>query len=262
MPESKSGLTLDRDINSYLKAWKVPETDKTAFHKVTLRYLLSQKSGFTYGKYMGYDREKPIPTLLQVLQGVEPSATPPATVATVPGETFALAMENFAVLQQITEDATGQPFEKVMRGLLFSPLSMRHSKFMVAPSAKDTRAAVGHDDDGELLPGKWRAYPEVAASGLWATPAEFAGAIAEMLQCLRGEGRYLTQATAHILDKEIAKDKTDEDGQGMGFGRTVQNGVPILFRGGNAEGYYVQFTETRQRAMPALCSPTAICAGN
>ncbi|MDX1932624.1 MAG: serine hydrolase [Capsulimonadales bacterium] len=234
-------VDLDRNIDLYLKTWKTPKSPLVKDTRgVTLRDLLTQRSGFTYHKYLGYDPAGMLPTLLQVLNGQSPAVTPPASIASEPGKTFNLAMENWTVLQQVAEDVSGQPFDTVMRDLLFQPLAMKESRFVVVPPASiSERTAVGHDENGSPLTEKWRAYPEVAASGLWTTPNEFAGAMAELLRCLRGQGKYLTKETAQKLVEPVAKD-SDGDEQAIGFGITERDGRKILFRGGNTTGYYCQ----------------------
>jgi CubicO group peptidase (beta-lactamase class C family) len=38
-------VDLDRDVNSYLTTWKIPENQYTVLHKVTVRELLGHTSG-------------------------------------------------------------------------------------------------------------------------------------------------------------------------------------------------------------------------
>ena len=40
-------LSLDEDVNRWLKEWKVPENDFTKDEKVTLRRILSHSAGLT-----------------------------------------------------------------------------------------------------------------------------------------------------------------------------------------------------------------------
>ena len=51
------------------------------------------------------------PTLLQVLNGERPSLTAPVNVTMLPGLTFRYSPAGYAIVQQLVEDLTGQPFE-------------------------------------------------------------------------------------------------------------------------------------------------------
>ena len=78
-------LSLDEDVNLKLRAWKVPENELTKAKKVTLRRILSHSAGLTVHGFPGYALDKPVPTLLQVLDGAEPANTPAIRVDIVPG---------------------------------------------------------------------------------------------------------------------------------------------------------------------------------
>ena len=47
-------LDLDRDVNEYLKSWKVPDNEFTREEKVTLRRLLSHSAGLSVHGFRGY----------------------------------------------------------------------------------------------------------------------------------------------------------------------------------------------------------------
>lgn len=54
-------VSLDEDINHYLKSWEVPKTVDGWIPKLTLRQLLSHTAGFTQIGFMGYKRSEIIP---------------------------------------------------------------------------------------------------------------------------------------------------------------------------------------------------------
>lgn len=80
-------LSLDADVNTLLRSWKVPENEFTRENKVTLRRILSHSAGLTVHGFPGYAVDAPRPTLLQVLDGVKPANTPAIRVDVVPGST-------------------------------------------------------------------------------------------------------------------------------------------------------------------------------
>ncbi len=70
-------LDLDADVNTTLRAWKLPPSRFTASTPVTLRGLLSHTAGLTVHGFGGYAVGAPVPTLLQVLDG-DVARQPPA----------------------------------------------------------------------------------------------------------------------------------------------------------------------------------------
>src|SRR6202040_2037801 len=65
-------LNLDVDVSQYLRSWKPPTNKFTEQKKVTLRELLSHTAGSTVHGFGGYAAGKPVPTLVQVLNGERP----------------------------------------------------------------------------------------------------------------------------------------------------------------------------------------------
>ena len=64
-------LDLDRDVNRYLKSWKVPANESWQ-PRVTLRQLLSHTAGLTVHGFPGYARSEKIPTVAEILDGRPP----------------------------------------------------------------------------------------------------------------------------------------------------------------------------------------------
>ena len=54
-------LDLDRNVNDYLKSWKVPDNEFTREEKVTLRRLLSHDAGVTVPGFRGYEQNEAVP---------------------------------------------------------------------------------------------------------------------------------------------------------------------------------------------------------
>jgi CubicO group peptidase (beta-lactamase class C family) len=72
-------LNLDVDVSQYLRSWKLPTNRYTQERKVTLRKLLSHTAGVTVHGFGGYAAGKPVPTLVQVLNGERPAHSAPVT---------------------------------------------------------------------------------------------------------------------------------------------------------------------------------------
>ncbi len=122
-------LNLDVDVSQYLRSWKLPNNRFTEQNKVTLRELLSHTAGATVHGFGGYAAGKKVPTLVQVLNGESPANSAPVTIDFVPGTKFRYAGGNYAIIQQILIDVTGEPFPDLMQELVLQPLYMVHSSF-------------------------------------------------------------------------------------------------------------------------------------
>ncbi|WP_293381071.1 serine hydrolase [Phenylobacterium sp.] len=166
-------LDLDSDINTHLKAWKVPDSPYTAEKKVTLRELLSHTAGLTVSGFPGYEAGKPVPTTVQILDGAPPSNTPAVRSFEPPGA-YAYSGGGYTVAQLAIVEAGGKPYPALLDELVLRPAGMRQSTFsQPLPAALIGKSASGHDRKGEVIPGARHTYPEYAAASLWTTPSDY-----------------------------------------------------------------------------------------
>jgi CubicO group peptidase (beta-lactamase class C family) len=193
-------LDLDRDVNDYLKSWKIPGSTLTAQAKVTLRELLIHRGGLNAIDNEGYPRGERMPTLRQVLEGRAPAKSATVAVEKVPG-TFSLGhAADYLVVQRVLEDVTGEAFAVFARRTVLEPLGMLHSTFEQEPSdSRLAQAAWPHDKDGAPTLGGPRNFPEEAAWGLWSTAPDMARFALEIQADLAGEGKGL-------LSRELARE--------------------------------------------------------
>jgi CubicO group peptidase (beta-lactamase class C family) len=165
-------LNLDADVSQYLRSWKLPTNKFTEQKKVTLRELLSHTAGATVHGFEGYAAGEKVPTLVQVLNGERPANSAPVTIDFVPGAKFRYAGGNYAIIQQILIDVTGEPFPDLMRELVLQPLHMVHSTFQQPiPEKLRPLVAMPYDKDGKVIAGGPHTY---AVADLWTTPSDLA----------------------------------------------------------------------------------------
>ena len=89
---------------------------------------------------------------------------------------------------------------------------MRNSSFLNPPSNPEaTHTATGYRGTGTQIDGRWHVYPEMAAAGLWTTPADLAQFAIEVMRALKGESRLLSKSMAEEM---LAEQK---DGAALGF---------------------------------------------
>lgn len=226
-------LALDEDVNAKLVSWKVPENAFTRYAKVTLRGLLTHSAGLTVHGFAGYAYGDPVPTLPQVLDGAPPANSAPIRVDVAPGTLRRYSGGGFTVLQQLMIDVTGKPFPTLMREMVLGPIGMAQSTFEnTLPPSRAIVAAMGHRADGVLVPGRWHAYPEMAAAGLWTTPSDLARFALELLRSARGaSNRVLSQA---MTEQMLTRQKL---GWGLGLGVGGENEPARFTHGGANEGY-------------------------
>ena len=179
-------LSLDEDVNKYLKSWKVPVNEYTE-GGVTLRALLSHTSGTGDGfGFPGYNPSAKLPTLEQVLDGKPPSNVGPVFWERPPFAAQKYSGGGIEIVQVVLQDAYGKPFAEIMQELVLGPVGMANSTYeQPLPATADQSAARAHDKDGKAMDAKWHVYPEQAAAGLWTTPTDLAKLGIEVQKALR-----------------------------------------------------------------------------
>jgi CubicO group peptidase (beta-lactamase class C family) len=219
-------LDLDRDVNAYLKSWKVPESDLTREHKVTLRLLLTHRSGLN-GPKGGFSWEDgKVPTLVQVLKGEPPAQNKPAAVETVPGTEWRYSNFGYVVVQLLLEDVTGKPFADLVAEIIFKPCHMDSSTLAYPLDAKSAkREALPHDAEGKTRDAVMHPTA-VAQGGLLTPPSDLARFAIELMRAYGGKsGAVLTQgAVRAMFQKEL-----DLDPELLGF--PLGEGLGVLLRG-------------------------------
>lgn len=190
-------LDLDRDVDETLTSWKLPPNPFTATTPVTLRQLLAHRAGITVRGFAGYAEGDSLPDLQAILAGRAPSNSPPVAVDRVPGTVERYSGGGYQIVQQLVEDATGQPFIDVVRGQVLAPAGLART---VAGPAPPPASACGHGHDGLRVAGCAHRYPETAAAGWWSTPDDLARLALALARAWRGaDDALLAHATARAM---------------------------------------------------------------
>lgn len=237
----KGRLSLDADVNSSLRSWRIPASEHIGSSKVTLRQLLSHTGGLSVHGFPGYGVEEPLPTLLQILDGASPANSGAVRMVVPAGEQYRYSGGGYVVLQELVEEQSGEDFASFMQAKVLAEVGMTSSTFSQARLAGVPYAA-GHLPGGERISGKARIYPEMAAAGLWTTPKD----LARYLIYIQ---RAITGSDAAILNQALAADmltRQPESPYGLGpevyavgeFARFGHNGVNAGFE--SAMVAYVQ----------------------
>ena len=228
-------LSLDEDVNAKLQSWKLPDNELTASEKVTLRRVLSHTAGLTVHGFPGYASTGPVPSLVQVLDGVKPANTGAIRVDVLPGSQWRYSGGGYTVLQQMLIDVSGRPFPDFMRSAVLDPLGMNDSTYeQPLPAALRPAAAAAHDSDGRPIAGHSHTYPEMAAAGLWTTPGDLARFAIEVRQALGGRSSVLSEAVAKEM---LTAGKGD---YGLGLSVTGAGPNKRFGHGGSNAGFRCQ----------------------
>lgn len=188
-------LSLDADINTFLKTWKFPADPLAAGKPLTLRELLTHTGGTTVHGFPGYATAQPVPTLVQVLNGEKPANTPAIRSEAVPGAKWNYSGGGYTIMQQAMIDVTGEPFPKLLHDTVLAPIGMTHSTYeQPLPEKFRDFAATPYAGDGKPIEGGAHTYPEMAAAGLWTTPTDLALYAIEVRQSLEGKANHVLSA--------------------------------------------------------------------
>ncbi len=190
-PRRPGKLDLDKDVNQYLKSWKLPENEFTRTTKVTLRGVLSHSAGLTVHGFPGYAAGEPLPSVPQILDGAKPANTPPIRVDAVPGTLYRYSGGGYVLAQQLLLDVTGVPTAKFLHDTVLAPLGMTHSTFeQPLPANRRSDVALPYSSNGAPVKAV-HVYPEMAPAGLWTTPTDLAQYAIAVQQMLAGKSRTI-----------------------------------------------------------------------
>jgi CubicO group peptidase (beta-lactamase class C family) len=225
-------LSLDQDINTILKSWKLPTAEFTRDQPVTLRALLSHTSGLGDGfGFPGYHPKDPLPTVLQILNGEKPSNTGKVFMERPPFTAIKYSGGGTVVVQLALTDVIGKPFPQILKESVLDPIGMTNSAFEQPLSPeRDKQAARAHSGRGQAMDAKWHVYPELEAAGLWTTPSDLAKLAIEVQKSLVGKSnRVLSTATVKEMVTPVGVGdfavgfSVTKDGQGWYFGHGGSN---------------------------------------
>jgi CubicO group peptidase (beta-lactamase class C family) len=195
-------FTLDQDINTILKSWKLPARPASSGEIVTPRMLMSHTSGTDDGfGFPGYHPDAPRPSVVQILDGQPPSNRGQVRVGRPPMTGFKYSGGAVMIQQLALTDVIGKPFPQIMRETVLGPIGMTNSTYeQPLPRDWQSRAAHAHDASGQVMDAAWHVYPENAAAGLWTTPTDLAKFAIEVQQTLAGRStKVLSRATAQEM---------------------------------------------------------------
>jgi CubicO group peptidase (beta-lactamase class C family) len=226
-------LNLDGDINVHLQSWKIPSSNFTANQAVSLRSILTHRSGLSTWGFAGYARDAALPTLRQVLDGAAPANSDAVRSFAAPGKDPRYSGGGFTVMQQAMIDVSGKNYSELLNTLVLKPTGMAQSGFQARKDGENI--AFGYVD-AQPVKGGYHLYPELAAAGLWTTPSDLARFIINLQEISAGK-------KGGVISPDLARKMltATDDGWGLGI-RVDSEGKQAYFnhRGAN-EGFQCYF---------------------
>jgi len=219
---SEGKIDLDAPANDYLTSWKIEEKGFTKGAPITVRDLLLERRGFNpVYKPNGYAPGSDIPTWEQIMAGETPANTDALNLRKSKAKNSSFA--NDMILQRLLEDVLQQDFATLMQEQVFGPIGMTHTLVAAELSAEQGQtASFGHEENGETIEGGRWIYPELAHSGVWSTPMDFALFVRHIFRAVKGLDNSL-------ISQELAL---------QGVKAQHENAALILLQGENGDSYW------------------------
>ncbi|MDR1471842.1 MAG: beta-lactamase family protein [Synergistaceae bacterium] len=220
-------VSLDEDVNAYLRRWKLPEAFGAP---VTIRLMMTQTAGFDCKKL-----EVRAPTSEDERSyGVRLHKTMPARSA-APGRFHCRSDMSYALIGAIIERYSRQDFAPAIKRHVFQPLGMGSSTFSPAPDEL-RRIAVGYSAAGRPLPYEYR-Y-DMPAMSMSTTASDMARFMTAMLAGgVIGGNRVLGDMYAKSMMRRHFSPHPMIDGVGLGYLEKRVLGWRTLRQTGNMDGY-------------------------
>jgi CubicO group peptidase (beta-lactamase class C family) len=227
-------LALDEAVNNKLVEWKIPDNEFANKLPVALKHLLNHSAGVTVHGFGGYPTGVPVPTVIQVLNGVIPANSAAVRVDMQPETQYRYSGGGYTVMQKLVSDVAWQDYPQAMQTLVLGPIGMTQSTYEhPLPAAKLKYAAAGYLPNQSPVVGKRHTCPEMAAAGLWTTAEDLAKFVIDVqLAVKEDKGKVLSQSMTNKMLTPFVSDHV-----GLGFFIEQKNNETYFRHGGWDEGF-------------------------
>lgn len=227
-------LSLDGDVNLYLKAFKIPDG---GFGPVTFHDLLTHTAGFDDVPNSSTDKpQRYIPLETFMLRRSVPRRI------RAPGRVAQYSNYGFDLLGYLVQEISGESFEQYQENHVLKPLGMDHSTFeQILPGhlGRDLVKRYRHDDKDGYQVRRPEYINEMPAGGMCSTATDMAAFMIAHLQNGRwGDTWILDERTAKAMHATHVSPAPGLDGIAYGFFVTHRNGWRILLHDGDGPGMH------------------------
>ncbi|MBA2684156.1 MAG: beta-lactamase family protein [Gemmatimonadaceae bacterium] len=230
-------LSLDGDVNSYLKTFKIPD----AYGKpVRIRDLMTHSAGWEDGAF-GY-------LIIEDSAGVEPISTTlqkhmPNRVR-APGQLASYSNYGAALAGLIVEQVSGVPFNDYIRDNILTPLKMEYATFQEpVPNALKPYSAIGYaDENGIYVPKPFEFVGgfRPAGSGSMSALSMTHFMIAHLQNGEYDGVRILKPETAELMHRRAFSNDPRLPSMALGFYEQEFNNVRVIGHGGDTQHFHTE----------------------
>ncbi|MCL2217330.1 MAG: beta-lactamase family protein [Defluviitaleaceae bacterium] len=197
-------LDLHKDVNEYLKSWKITDNEFTKAKKTTLANLLAHQAGLydCEGSFSPCKNDD-APSPADILKGITPYNPEEVNVKYKPETDCEYSDAGYCIISQILLDVLGESIPQAAKRIVFKPLGLTRTFFWEpGKNSYDDISigdcAIGHDKNGEVVEEIRAAYPNIEGAALWTTTNELASIVIDLIKSYQGEGGL-------ILSQEMAR---------------------------------------------------------
>jgi CubicO group peptidase (beta-lactamase class C family) len=225
-------LSLDADVNRYLKRFQVPDT---YVQPITLRHLLTHTAGFEdRGIGIGARTAGDVPPLGDQLADHLPARIRP------PGAAAAYSNYGAALAGYVVSVVSGKSYDRYVEDHILRPLGMDHS---TASEPIPANLVAGRARGYEDVDGRYRArafvFDRLAPDGsVSATASDMARFMSAHLGGGRlGDTRILDAPTAALMQRRAFGADPRIDGWALGFKERTIGGHRVVMHDGSWENF-------------------------
>ena len=250
----KGQLDLDVDVTKYLPDFK----PKNPFDKkITLRQLMSHRSGLVRESPVGHYFDPDEPTVMATVESLNDT-----TLIYQPESRTKYSNAGITVVGAVLEKVTGKPFEQVIEEAILTPLEMNHSSFRFDDRVKSRFAqATMWTYDGRTFPAPNFKLGIAPAGNLYSSVEDLSRFMMAVFN--KGQGRR-----GRILSEELLTQMTqpqfskDKNTFGIGFSLSEVDGHTSIGHGGAVYGFSTQWIALPEKKVGVITAASKdVCNG-
>lgn len=222
---------LDKDINQYLKSYKISNFDNKP---ITLHHLLTHTAGLDEAIYKRDSLSKE--NVLSSTEYLKYYVTKQRPICES-GELFQYSNVGSGLIGNLIEEQMGQTLNEYMNRNIFNSLEMSSASLQLPLGNKDlAKSYIYHNNNYKKIPYSYISLP--GGGGMSSTATDFA----KYMIMHMNSGKYQRK---QILHPDLVRQMHQKNfashpnmyGIGYGFFRSELNGLPILWANGGIDGF-------------------------
>lgn len=247
----KGNLTLDADVNTYLKTFQIPDTFD---EPITLKHILTHTAGFEeggLGYLMAYDPAKMLP-LQKALSRYVPQRI------NKPGAYSAYSNYATALAGLIVQNVSGVPYNEYIQQNILDPLEMNHTTFVepLPANLKDDYTIGYKRENGTLKPLQFELIGSFGPAGAASATAVDMGKfmLAYLGNGRLGDAQILAPKTVDLMLSPLYSGDDRLAKMTHGFYEEIMNGHRLVGHGGDSTQFHTDLMIDRDEGLGIFVS--------